>query len=217
MNPSVRSSHPEHTASKAADGASSRTRGRVPRPDGKDAQANEAATGAGPAKRAGAAARPSRPAVYEVRQSPVHGNGVFALRAIPAGERIIEYRGERITWDEATRRAAERGGPVNHTFYFSLADGNVIDGGKRGNDARWINHACEPNCEAYEDDGRVYIHALRDIDAGEELNYNYALIYDERHTPALKRLFACRCGTPACTGTMLAPKKRSRKTAGAPA
>lgn len=161
------------------------------------------------------AAKPAKAVAYEVRKSPVHGNGVFALRPIAAGERIIEYRGERITWDEATRRAAERGGPVNHTFYFSLADGNVIDGGRRGNDARWINHACEPNCEAYEDDGRVYIHALRDIDAGEELNYNYALIYDERHTPALKRLFACRCGTPACTGTMLAPKKRSRKTAGA--
>jgi hypothetical protein len=160
-------------------------------------------------------AKPSRSAVYEVRQSPVHGNGVFALRPIAAGERIIEYRGERITWDEATRRADERGGPVNHTFYFSLADGNVIDGGRRGNDARWINHACEPNCEAYEDDGRVYIHALRDIDAGEELNYNYALIYDERHTPALKRLFACRCGAPSCTGTMLAPKKRTRKPAGA--
>lgn len=153
--------------------------------------------------------------VYEVRQSPVHGNGVFARRAIEAGERIIEYRGERISWDEATRRAAERGGPINHTFYFSLADGRVIDGGKRGNDARWINHACEPNCEAYEDEGRVYIHALRDIDAGEELNYNYALIYDERHTPALKRLFACRCGPPACSGTMLAPKRRTRKAAAA--
>lgn len=153
--------------------------------------------------------------VYEVRQSPVHGNGVFARRAIEAGERIIEYRGERISWDEATRRAAERGGPINHTFYFSLADGRVIDGGKRGNDARWINHACEPNCEAYEDEGHVYIHALRDIDAGEELNYNYALIYDERHTPALKRLFACRCGTPACSGTMLAPKRRTRKAVAA--
>jgi SET domain-containing protein len=152
----------------------------------------------------------TRANLYEVRKSPVHGNGVFALRPIAAGERIIEYRGERIDWDQATQRAAARGGPVNHTFYFSLADGRVIDGGKRGNDARWINHACEPNCEAYEDDGRVYIHALRDIDEGEELNYDYALIYDERHTPALKRLFACRCGTPACNGTMLAPKRRRK-------
>jgi SET domain-containing protein len=156
------------------------------------------------------AASPKQP-LYEVRKSPVHGNGVFALRDIAAGERIIEYRGERISWDHATERAAQQGGPVNHTFYFSLADGNVIDGGRRGNDARWINHACEPNCEAYEEDGRVYIHALRDIEQGEELNYNYALIYDERHTPALKRLFACRCGTPGCSGTMLAPKRRRSK------
>jgi SET domain-containing protein len=149
--------------------------------------------------------------LYEVRESPVHGKGVFALRDIAAGERIIEYRGERIAWEEATARAAASGGPINHTFYFSLADGRVIDGGRRGNDARWINHACSPNCEAYEDEGRVYIHALVDIPAGTELNYNYALIYDERHTPALKRLFACRCGTLGCTGTMLAPKRRSSK------
>jgi SET domain-containing protein len=149
--------------------------------------------------------------VYEVRQSPVHGRGVFALRDIAPGERIIEYRGERITWPQAVQRAADKGGPVNHTFYFTLNDGRVIDGGRRGNDARWINHACSPNCEAIEEDGRVYIHALHPIETGEELNYNYALIYDERHTPALKRLFACRCGTPGCTGTMLAPKRRSRK------
>jgi SET domain-containing protein len=157
-------------------------------------------------------AAPKSPPAYEVRQSPIHGNGVFARRPIAAGSRIIEYRGERISWDEATRRAAEAGGPVNHTFYFSLADGRVIDGGRRGNEARWINHACSPNCEAYEDEGRVYIHALRDIEAGEELNYNYALIYEERHTPALKKLFECRCGTPGCTGTMLAPKRRKKKS-----
>jgi SET domain-containing protein len=151
--------------------------------------------------------------MIEVRQSPVHGNGVFARRPIAAGERIIEYKGERISWDKATLRAQEAGGPINHTFYFSLADGRVIDGGVRGNEARWINHACSPNCEAFEDEGKVYIHAMQDIDAGSELNYNYALIYDERHTPKLKKLFACRCGTPGCTGTMLAPKRRARKSA----
>lgn len=151
--------------------------------------------------------------MYEVRQSPVHGNGVFARRPIAAGERIIEYKGQRISWDKATRRAEKAGGPINHTFYFSLADGRVIDGGRDGNNARWINHACTPNCEAFEDDGKVFIHAMQDIEAGEELNYNYALIYDERHTPALKKLFACRCGTPGCTGTMLAPKRASKRAA----
>lgn len=147
---------------------------------------------------------------YAVRKSPVHGNGVFATRKIEAGDKIIEYRGERIDWDVATQRAIDSGGPVNHTFFFTLADGRVIDGGRRGNDARWINHACEPNCEAYEDEGRVYIHALRDIEPGEELNYNYALVYDERHTAAVKKQFACRCGAPSCSGTMLAPKKRKK-------
>ncbi|WP_332876954.1 SET domain-containing protein [Massilia sp. S19_KUP03_FR1] len=149
--------------------------------------------------------------IYEVRKSPVHGNGVFARSPIAAGEKIIEYRGERIEWDVATQRALDGGGPVGHTFFFTLADGRVIDGGRRGNDARWINHACEPNCEAYEDAGRVYIHALHNIDAGDELNYNYALVYDARHTAAVKKQFACRCGAPSCSGTMLAPKKRKGK------
>ncbi|HEU4374709.1 MAG TPA: SET domain-containing protein, partial [Telluria sp.] len=102
----------------------------------------------------------------KVKLSPVHGNGVFATRKIEAGERIIEYTGERIDWPEALRRAEASDGPVNHTFFFSLADGNVIDGGSQGNDARWINHACEPNCEAYEDEGQVFIHSLMDIEAG---------------------------------------------------
>ena len=148
---------------------------------------------------------------YEVRRSHIHGNGVFARRKIDAGERLVEYEGERITAEESAIRAEQSGGPVNHTFFFSLADGNVIDGGSGGNDARYINHACEPNCEAYEEDGRVFVYSLQEIEQGEELNYNYALIYEERHTPAVKKLFACRCGAPSCTGTMLAPKKRARK------
>ena len=146
-------------------------------------------------------------ASYEVRQSPVHGKGVFALRDIAAGERIIEYRGERISWPEATERADQRGGPINHTFYFSLADGRVIDGGKRGNDARWINHACEPNCEAEQQGSRVFFHALRDIEPGEELFIDYRLFLEGRRTPALKKLYRCCCGSLHCRGTMLAPAR----------
>jgi len=146
---------------------------------------------------------------YTVRPSLVHGTGVFARRRIPAGQRIIEYKGERISWAVALRRAEKKGGPLNHTFLFTLADGRLIDGGAEGNDARFINHSCEPNCEAMEhDDGRVFIYALRDIQRGEELNYNYALIYEGRHTAAVKRAFACHCGAPACSGVMLAPKGR---------
>lgn len=157
-------------------------------------------------------ATPRRPA-YRVQRSTVHGNGVFAQRDIGVSERIVQYRGREITWDEALDRAAARGGPHNHTFFFSLANGNVIDGGDGGNAARWINHSCEPNCEAIEEeDGRIFIFALHDIAAGAELSYSYPLIYDGRHTPAVKRTFACRCGAPGCTGTMLAPKKRAKST-----
>jgi SET domain-containing protein len=153
---------------------------------------------------------PRRLRAYRVQRSTVHGNGVFAQRDIAAGERIVQYRGREITWDEALDRAAARGGPHNHTFFFSLANGNVVDGGDGGNAARYINHSCEPNCEAMEeDDGTIFIYALHPIQAGDELSYSYPLIYDGRHTAAVKRSFACRCGAPGCTGTMLAPKKRA--------
>ena len=154
-----------------------------------------------------------RQRAYRVMRSTVHGNGVFAQRDIGAGERIIEYRGREITWDLAQERAEAQGGPHNHTFFFSLSNGNVVDGGDHGNAARFINHSCEPNCEAIEDEDRIYIHALHDIPAGAELNYSYPLIYEGRHTAAIKREFACRCGAPTCTGTMLAPKVRRRKPA----
>lgn len=151
----------------------------------------------------------SKSRAYSVRSSPIHGRGVFATRTIAPGERIIEYRGERVSWDEALRRATAKGAPVNHTYFFSVSDGRVIDGESRGNAARFINHSCEPNCHALEhDDGRVFIYALCEIAPGEELGYNYALIYDGRHTAAVKRAFACHCGTPSCPGTMLAPKRR---------
>lgn len=152
-----------------------------------------------------------KPRAYVVKGSAIHGKGVFATRAIAPGERVIEYRGERVDWDEAQRRADRKGGPINHTFFFSLADGRVIDGGARGNAARFVNHSCEPNCEAYEhEDGRVYLYAVQPIGAGEELSYNYALIYEGRHTTAVKRAFACHCGAPGCLGVMLAPKRRKK-------
>jgi SET domain-containing protein len=154
-------------------------------------------------------ARPARP--YCIRRSTVHGRGVFAQRDIEVSERVVEYTGREISWDEAQARARTRGGPHNHTFFFSLSNGNVIDGGDGGNASRWINHSCEPNCEAIEEDGRIFIYALHDIHAGEELSYSYPLIYEGRHTAAIKREFACRCGAPGCTGTMLAPKTRARK------
>jgi SET domain-containing protein len=143
----------------------------------------------------------------QVRRSGVHGKGVFAVAALARGEQIIEYKGEVITWPEALRRHPHDPSDPNHTFYFHIDDGNVIDAKHGGNAARWINHACQPNCEADETDGRVFIKALRAIKPGEELFYDYGLIIDDRYTPKLKKQFECRCGTKKCRGTMLAPKR----------
>jgi SET domain-containing protein len=84
----------------------------------------------------------------------------------------------------------------------------VIDGKVGGNSSRWINHACEPNCEADEVDGRVFIKALRNIAAGEELHYDYGLMIEERYTPKLKAEYPCWCGSASCRKTLLAPKRR---------
>ena len=143
----------------------------------------------------------------QVRRSGVHGRGVYAVAPIEAGETLIEYTGERIDWPEALRRHPHDPKQPNHTFYFHLDNGLVIDALHGGNSSRWINHSCEPNCEAEESDGRVFIKALRDILPGEELFYDYGLVIDERYTPKLKKQFACYCGSADCRGTMLAPKR----------
>ena len=146
----------------------------------------------------------------QVRRSGIHGKGVFALKALAMGETVIEYTGEVMTWREALRRHPHDPKDPQHTFYFHIDDKHVIDAKHGGNAARWINHACSPNCEADEQDGRVFIKALRAIAAGEELNYDYGLIIDERYTPKLKAEYPCWCGARTCRGTLLAPKRRAR-------
>lgn len=144
----------------------------------------------------------------QVRRSGVHGKGVFAVAPIPAGQTIIEYVGERITWKEALRRHPHDPAQPNHTFYFHIDDQHVIDANVGGNAARWINHACDTNCEADEQDGRVFIKAVRDIQPGEELFYDYGLVIEGRLTAKLKSEYPCHCGSPHCRGTLLAPKRR---------
>ena len=146
----------------------------------------------------------------QTRRSGVHGKGVFAVQDIAEGETIIEYIGEVISWDEAQDRHPHDPKDPNHTFYFSLENSNVIDALHGGNSSRWINHSCDGNCEADEVDGRVYIKALRNIHAGEELNYDYGLMLEERYTAKLKAEYPCWCGAKTCRGTLLAPKQRAR-------
>ena len=91
-----------------------------------------------------------------------------------------------------------------------------IDGRRGGNDARFINHSCDPNCEIVITRGRVYIHALRDIPEGEELSYDYWYITDESYTlDDLRRIYPCRCGSSKCRGTLARPPRRAKKRVGA--
>ncbi len=168
-------------------------------------QARRAASPA-PAPKAPAKAATSGKRI-QVRRSGVHGKGVYAVAPIAKGEVIIEYKGETISWDEALRRHPHDPSDPNHTFYFSLDSGDAIDANVGGNSARWINHACNPNCEADEDNGRVFIKALRNLKPGEELFYDYGLTIDEPYTPKLKKEYECRCGAKNCRRTMLSPKR----------
>ena len=132
-----------------------------------------------------------------VRLSPVHGRGLFALTRIGEGERIIEYKGKRVPWEETDEI------DDNHTFLFALENGQVVDGAQGGNSARWINHSCTPNSEVQEENDRLFVFALQTIEAGTEICIDYNLYIEGRKTKALKKLYACRCEAPVCRGTML--------------
>jgi SET domain-containing protein len=147
-----------------------------------------------------------------VRHSPIHGNGVFAARDLPAHTVLIQYKGRLLTPAQADRLYGD-GADTGHTFLFTLNARYIVDANVGGNSARWINHSCAPNCEAFieEVDGgrrdRVMIQSLRAIRAGEELTYDYGIVLDVPHTAKMKRIWACRCGAPHCTGTILKPKR----------
>lgn len=138
-----------------------------------------------------------------VRRSSVHGKGVFAMRALAAGEVVLEYKGEITAWRDAVRRH-RREGVAGHTFLFGLSDGRVIDGSRKGNSARWLNHACAPNCETIEDGERIFIHTLRPIDVGEELFIEYLLALDDPADDDVRAQYACHCAAANCRRSMLA-------------
>jgi uncharacterized protein len=143
----------------------------------------------------------------QVRASGIHGRGVYAIRPIKTGDAVLEYKGKIITWRKAQALHPHDPGQPNHTFYFHLDCGHVIDAGQGGNTARWINHSCAPNLEATQSGKRVFLKALRDIAVGEELFYDYSLMIEGRLTSKLKAEHACLCGAPGCRGTMLDCKK----------
>ena len=138
----------------------------------------------------------------------MHGVGAFATTSIRKGTRLIEYAGARITPEEAHARYPDIVGAHHHTQLFAIDDDIVIDASVDGNDARFINHSCDPNCDAVVDDvDRIWIETIRDVEPGEELAYDYAFVLKERHTPAAKRRFPCNCGSVRCRGTMLSRRR----------
>jgi len=152
--------------------------------------------------------------LLQVRNSPIHGRGVFAIALIKKGTRLLQYKGKRLSHKEADKLYGG-GSETGHTFLFTLNDDYVIDANQEGNSARWINHSCAPNCESIlesaDDENpkhdRVYIEAIRNIKPGEELAYNYLITLEEAHTARLKKIWECRCGAKKCSGTMLAKKR----------
>jgi hypothetical protein len=146
--------------------------------------------------------------LIEVRNSDVHGRGVFAVARIPKGKRIVEYLGDRLSHAAADARYEDHDENDNHTFLFIVDKNTVIDAGVGGNDARFINHQCSGNCESVIAHRRVFIDATRDIAPGEELGYDYEIGRDKDDPPNVDEIYACRCGSPKCRGTMLWPAKR---------
>lgn len=145
-----------------------------------------------------------------VRRSPIHGSGVFAVQDIPAGTTLLEYRGRRLSHEEGDLIYGDNhaGG---HTFLFTLNERWLIDANVSGNAARWINHSCAPNCQALlvesaqpgSEFDRVYIETLRAVKSGEELAYDYGIDLGVKPTAKLRKIWACRCGAPVCTGTLI--------------
>ena len=145
---------------------------------------------------------------FDIRPSPIHGLGAFAARRIRQGTRIIEYTGERLTPSAADARYDDDRSEHPHVLLFTVDRRTVIDAGVGGNEARYVNHSCAPNCEAVIEQRQVYLEALRTIATGEELTYDYQLERGRWPSAAWERRYACRCGAATCRGTMLAPPPR---------
>jgi hypothetical protein len=151
---------------------------------------------------------------YTVRNSKIHGKGVFAKRPIRKGIRVIEYTGPIISMKAADKigNTIDENGH-SHTMLFTVDENHVIDG-NRGGDAKWINHGCTPNCEAIQDGEQIFIESIRPIKTGEEITYDYHLVVEGKITDEVKKEFECFCGSPKCRHTQIDSRilaKQARK------
>ena len=156
------------------------------------------------------AAQRRKPPLFEVRHSRVHGYGVFALRRIRKGTNIVEYLGERVSHDCANARYEHKDPKDGHTFLFTVDAKTVIDAGINGNEARFVNHGCDPNCQTVDIGKRIFIEATRTIRPGEELAYDYRIQRDDDDPADVDVIFACHCGAENCRGSMLEARKKKR-------
>lgn len=145
-----------------------------------------------------------------MRRSRIHGRGVYARKLIPKGTRIIEYTGERISNADADRRYDDDAMPEHHTFLFILNSRTCIDAAIGGNISRFINHSCDPNCVAWIEGRHIWIDALRDIRAGEELAYDYEYDFLPEYTVEDLDFYRCECGSRTCRGTIVDVPRNKR-------
>lgn len=147
---------------------------------------------------------------FVIKGSKIAGKGAFATRAIRKGERIIEYLGERVSHAVSDARYDDHKDGVHHTFLFAVNSRVVIDASVDGNEARFINHSCEPNCESVIEGSRVFIDAAKAIKTGAELLYDYAYTRDGTETEEEETgLYGCKCGAKTCRGSILAPLSKA--------
>tara|TARA_Y100000310_G_C20192916_1_gene583316 strand:+ start:61 stop:564 length:504 start_codon:yes stop_codon:yes gene_type:complete len=139
-----------------------------------------------------------------VKESVIHGRGIFAKKDISKGTRIIEYKGKKITKKESDKvfdkdyKEASQDPSKGEVYLFELNNKYDIDGNIPENVAKYINHSCEPNCETEnEDEEKIWVLALKDIKTGQELSFNYGFNIEEHED------YPCKCGTNSCVGFIL--------------
>jgi hypothetical protein len=141
-----------------------------------------------------------------IRSSAIHAAGCYTTTAVRKGSKVAEYTGHLLTKEEADTSYEDS--PI--TYLFGLGDGTMVIDGHCA--AMFINHSCDPNCETSEEDGRVWVTAIRNLAAGDEITYDYCL-YDGGDDDAI-----CNCGAEKCRGTMYSKEEiRRRKAAAAKA
>jgi len=148
---------------------------------------------------------------FRVLRSGIQGRGAFATTRIRKGTRIIEYTGELISPEEEARRYDNNGTNRHHTFLFAIDENVTIDATRRGGVAKYINHSCDPNCEAVNDDDHIFIEAIKNIQPGVELTYDYGFEHDGESIAKLRELYPCRCGADNCRGTIVKFKTKRKK------